>query len=156
MDKLNIKVNEKLKRIIESNILYIRTVDTGSYNGRAGLGQVNEDFDVCAIYVSYKTYRTHPIQIFLEPIISIEEQFLLRDYFNFILEQFRLKFDSEFLTTYKYSKAEYTRKYLGLTQTRKLIETFPYGKLTSEKKQELKSLISNKDFKRILDFLKSI
>ncbi|GAH21724.1 unnamed protein product, partial [marine sediment metagenome] len=47
--KLNIKVNEKLKRIIESNILYIRTVDTGSYNGRAGLGQVNEDFDVCAI-----------------------------------------------------------------------------------------------------------
>ena len=154
--KLNIKVNEILKRIIESNILYVRTVDTGSYNGRAGLGQVNEDFDVRAIYVSHKTYRTHPIQIFLEPIISIEEQFLLRDYFNFILEQFRLKLDSEFLTTYKYSNAEYTRKYLGLTQTRKLIETFPYGKLTSEKKQELKSLITSKNFERILDFLKSM
>jgi len=154
--KLNIKVNEKLKRIIESNFLYVRTVDTGSYNGRVGLGEINEDFDVSAIYVSHKTYRTHPIQIFLEPIISTEEQFLLRDYFNFILEQFRLKLDSEFLTTYKYSQAEYTRKYLGLNQTRKLIETFPYGKLTSEKNQELKSLITSKDFERILDFLKSI
>ncbi len=154
--KLNIKVNEKLKRIIESNILYVRTVDTGSYNGRAGLGQVNEDFDVHAIYVSHKTYRTHPIQIFLEPIISTDNQLLLRNYFNFILEQFRLKLDSEFLTTYKYSNAEYTRKYLGLNQTRKLIETFPYRKLTSEKKQDLKSLITSKDFKRILDFLKSI
>ncbi len=136
--------------------MYVRTVDTGSYNGRAGLGQINEDFDVRAIYVSHKTYRTHPIQIFLEPIISIEEQFLLREYFNFILEQFRLKLDSEFLTTYKYSKAEYTRKYLGLNQTRKLIETFPYGKLTSDKTQELKSLITSKDFERILDFLKSV
>ena len=154
--KLNIKVNEKLKRIIESNIMYVRTVDTGSYSGRAGLGQINEDFDVRAIYVPQKTYRTHPIQIFLEPIISIEEQFLLRDYFNFILEQFRLKLDSEFLTTYKYSNAEYTRKYLGLTQTRKLIETFPYGKLTSNKTQELKSLITSKDFDGILDFLQSI
>lgn len=154
--KLNIKVNKKLKRIIESNILYIRTVDTGSYNGRAGLGQVNEDFDVRAIYVSHKTYRTHPIQIFLEPIISIDNQLLLRNYFNFILEQFRLKLDSEFLTTYKYSNAEYTRKYLGLTQTRRLIETFPYGKLTSNKTQELKSLITSKDFEGILDFLKSI
>jgi len=154
--KLNIKVNEKLKRIIESNILYVRTVDTGSYNGRAGLGQINEEFDVSAIYVPHKTYRTHPIQIFLEPIISTDNQLLLRNYFNFILEQFRLKLDSEFLTSYKYSNAEYTRKYLGLNQTRKLIETFPYGKLTSEKKQELKFLITSKDFERILDFLKSI
>ncbi len=154
--KINIEVNEKLKRIIESNILYVRTVDTGSYNGRAGLGQVNEDFDVRAIFVSHNTYRTHPIHIFLEPIISTENQLLLRNYFNFILEQFRLKLDSEFLTTYKYSNAEYTRKYLGLTQTRKLIETFPYGKLTSNKTQELKSLITSKDFEGILDFLKSI
>jgi hypothetical protein len=106
--------------------------------------------------VSHKTYRTHPIQIFLEPIISTDNQLLLRNYFNFILEQFRLKLDSEFLTTYKYSNAEYTRKYLGLNQTRKLIETFPYGRLTSEKNQELKSLITRKDFERILDFLKSI
>ncbi len=154
--KLNIKVNEKLKRIIESNILYVRTVDTGSYNGRAGIEQVNESFDVRAIYVSDKTYRTHPIQIFLEPIISTDNQLLLRNYFNFILEQYRLKLDSVFLTTYKYSNAEYTRKYLGLTQTRKLIETFPYGKLTSDKNQELKSLITNKDFEGILVFLKSI
>ena len=96
-----------------ANILYIRTVDTGSYNGRVGLGFVSEDFNVNGIYVSGNTYRTHPIQIFFEPTITPNEQNLLKEYFNFILETFREKLDSEFLTTDKYSKAEYTRKYLG-------------------------------------------
>ncbi|MHA1235971.1 MAG: hypothetical protein ACTSQL_12935 [Promethearchaeota archaeon] len=57
-----------------------------------------------------------------------------------ILEHFREKLDSEFLTTYKYSNAIYTRKYLGLTQVRKIIETFPY-ELDLLKKKNLKALI---------------
>jgi hypothetical protein len=59
-----------------------------------------------------------------------------------ILEHFREKLDSEFLTTYKYSNANYTRKYLGLTQVRKIIETFPY-ELEVVKKKRLKALIEN-------------
>jgi len=154
-NKLKLQVNDKLKSIIESNILYIRTVDTGSYNGRVGLGIVSEDYNVDGIYVSGNTYRTHPIQIFFEPKITPNEQNLLKDYFNFILETFREKLDSEFLTTYKYSKAEYTRKYLGLTQTRKLIQTFPYNKISQEIKENLVNLIKNKNFDKLLELIKT-
>ncbi len=147
-----LQVNDDLKQKIESNILYVRTVDTGSYDGRAGLNFIKEDYDVDAIYVSGNTYRTHPIHLFLDPSLPNEYQILLKFYFNFILEHFRKELDSEFLTTYKYSQADYTRKYLGLTQVRKLIETFPYH-ISKEKKEELERLIKNKEFDNILHFL---
>jgi len=154
--KLNLNINDKLKEKIESNILYVRTVDTGSYDGRVGLGFITEDFKVKGIYVSGNTYRTHPIHIFLEPTITQEDQKLLKNYFNFILETFREKLDSEFLTTYKYSDAEYTRKYLGLTQVRSLIETLPIVNMNSESKAILNDLINNKKFDELLLFLKKI
>lgn len=149
-------VNKDLKQKIDSNILYIRTVDSGTYDGRVGLGLINEDFNVQGIFVSSKTYRTHPIHIFLEPKLSMEDQILMRNYFNFILESFREKLDSEFLTTYKYSNAEYTRKYLGLTQGRKLIETFPILDIDLATKNEIKNLIDDKNFNGILRKLKAL
>jgi len=154
--KLNLNINDKLKEKVESNILYVRTVDTGSYNGRVGLGFITEDFKVKGIYVSGNTYRTHPIHIFLEPTITQKDQKLLKNYFNFILETFREKLDSEFLTTYKYSDAEYTRKYLGLIQVRSLIETLPIINMNSESKAILNDLINNKKFDELLLFLKKI
>jgi methylase of polypeptide subunit release factors len=104
---LILHINDDLKNKVISNILYIRTVDTGSFDGRVGLGVIAEDFQVDGIYVSENTYRTHPIQIFIEPKIPLNGQKLLKNYFNFMLEFFREKLDSEFLTTYKYSDAEY-------------------------------------------------
>jgi len=151
--KLILRVNEELKRKVESNILFVRTVDTGSYDGRVGLNIIQDDFGVQGIYVSSNTYRTHPIQIFFKDKISINDQLLLKSYFNFVLEHFRDKLDSEFLTTYKYSKAIYTRKYLGLTQTKKLIETFPYRKLESKIRNNLHLFIHNKDFNNVISLL---
>ena len=150
--KLTLSVNDDLKQRIESNILYVRTVDTGSFKGRVGLGKIEDDFNVQGIYVSTNTYRTHPIQIFLEPELSIEDQLLLVKYFNFVLEAFREKLDSEFLTTYKYSDAEYTRKYLGLTQVRGLIETFPIINLNKNNKVELGLSIENRELQDVLTF----
>ncbi len=144
-------VNDNLKQKIESNILYVQTVDKGSAEGRVGLGIISDDFNIVGIYVSSNTYRTHPIQIFLEPQISIEDQILLKNYFNFVLEYFRNELDSEFLTTYKYSKAEYTRKYLGLTQVRSLIETFPIMNMERAIKKQLIKAIEKKDFHKILE-----
>jgi len=152
--KLILRIDKNLTQKIESNILYVRTVDTGSYNGRGGLGIITKDFNVKGIYVSGNTYRTHPIQIFLEPILTQNDQKLLKNYFNFVIETFREKLDSEFLTTYKYSKAEYTRKYLGLTQARSLIETLPISDFNSDNKLLLKNLLKKKDFEEILNFLK--
>jgi len=149
---LIINVSEKLKKKLVNNILYVRTVDTGSVDGRVGLGIVKEHFGVDGIYVSGNTYRTHPIQIFLDPELTYKDQILLRNYFNTILEHFREKLDSEFLTTYKYSKADYTRKYLGLTQVRGLIETFPY-ELKEKNKETLISSIKNNEIERIFKLI---
>ncbi|MFX1420549.1 MAG: N-6 DNA methylase [Promethearchaeota archaeon] len=153
--RLILNVNDKLKEKVESNIIYVRTVDTGSHHGRVGLRLIRDDFKVDGIYVSGNTYRTHPIQIFFEPVITHDEQKLIKNYFNFILETFREKLDSEFLTTYKYSEAEYTRKYLGLTQVRKLIQTFPHSKNNGEFNDYLENLIEKKEFDEILDLLKT-
>ncbi|MFX1340172.1 MAG: SAM-dependent DNA methyltransferase, partial [Promethearchaeota archaeon] len=128
--------------------------DKGSAQGRVGLGIISDDFKVAGIYVSSNTYRTHPIQIFLEPQISIEDQILLKNYFNFILELFRKELDSEFLTTYKYSNADYTRKYLGLTQVRSLIETFPIINFDEVNKKKLIQTVDQKDLYEIFNILK--
>ena len=149
-------VDKRLKEKVISNILYVRTVDTGSFEGRAGLYEIKKDFGVNGIYVSGNTYRTSPIQVFLEPRISIKNQELLKEYFHLILEYFRKKLDSEFLTTYKYSNAEYTRKYLGLTQVRKLIKTFPILEIDDDDDDDLKLLnqaIQEKNLKRLFQLI---
>ena len=97
----------------------IRTVDTGSCDGRAGLYLIKE-LGVDGI-ITEKPYRTHPIPIFFEPELTIEQQLKLKDDFNNCLEYLRELTDSEFMTTYKYSNSGYIRKYLGLTQVKRII-----------------------------------
>ena len=111
---------------IKSNPFFIRTVDTGSTEGRAGLYSIKDTFGVDGIFVEGATYRTNPIQLFIEPTLDENQNKSLRDTFNKVLEELRKKTDSEFMTTYKYStgkKKGYTRKYLGLSQAKKLLET---------------------------------
>lgn len=154
-EKKVIYVNDKLYKKIKGNILFIRTVDTGSFEGRAGLYLIRDTFGVDGILVTKSTYRTHPIQLFFEPQISEDEQKLLKEYFNLLLEYFREKTDSEFMTTYKYSNSEYTRKYLGLTQVKKLIETFPILSLGERERATFEELINVKDVEKIISFVKS-
>lgn len=151
-----IYVNEKLYKKIKSNILFVRTVDTGTINGRAGLYNIKEVFEADGILVTKAKYRTHPIQIFFDPALTVDEQKLLMNYFNLILEYFRQKTDSEFLTTYKYSNSKYTRKYLGLSQVKKLIQTFPWLSLNEEEKNMLKNLIEAKNIKKLITFISHV
>ena len=119
-------VNNLLFNKIKSNPFFIRTVDTGSTEGRAGLYSIKDTFGVDGIFVEGATYRTNPIQLFIEPTLDENQNKSLRDTFNKVLEELRKKTDSEFMTTYKYStgkKKGYTRKYLGLSQAKKLLET---------------------------------
>ncbi len=154
-EKKVIYINDKLYDKSKSNILFVRTVDTGSLEGRAGLYLIKEAFETDGILVSKSRYRTHPIQIFFSPQLSKDDQMLLKDYFNIVLEYFRKKTDSEFMTTYKYSNSEYTRKYLGLSQTKELIETFPILTFNKNEQNEFKNLIEKKDAEGIISFVKS-
>jgi len=167
-------VNNKLYEKIKSNPLFVRTLDTGGWDGRVGIYNIKEIFNVDGILVTKEKYRTHPIQIFITPELSEEDLFLLKNYFNLMLEYFRnttdseflttfkysmmLEYfrnttDSEFLTTFKYSNSNYVRKYLGLTQVRKLIETFPVHLFSKEKKNILKILIEQKNIEGIKEIL---
>jgi len=152
-EKKKIKVNKKLYEKIIKNPLFVRTLDTGSYDGRAGIYFIPEEFGVDGILVTKSPYRTHPIQIFLKPELTKEDLVLLKDTFNIVLEYFREITDSEFMTTYKYSNAEYTRKYLGLSQVKKLLETIPILSLTSDEKEELKRLVKEKGGEEIVNFI---
>jgi hypothetical protein len=134
--------------------LFVRTLDTGGLDGRAGLYLINEVFGADGILTSKSKYRTHPIQMFFKSQIGKEKQILLKNYFNLILEYFREQTDSEFMTTYKYSNSKYTRKYLGLSQVKELIETFPILVLKNDKLHEFKTLIEKKDVEEIISFVK--
>ncbi|MGC8981825.1 MAG: N-6 DNA methylase [Minisyncoccia bacterium] len=149
-----IYVNGELYDKIKSNILFVKTVDSGSWEGRVGLYVIKDVFNADGILVSKSKYRTHPIQIFLEPKIDYNTQIILMKYFNIVLEYFRELTDSEFMTTYKYSKSEYTRKYLGLTQAEKLIKTFPWLELNNKEKLVFKELIIQNRKLDIIKFIK--
>jgi type I restriction-modification system DNA methylase subunit len=152
-EKKILYVNDKLYEKIKSNILFVRTLDTGRQEGRAGLYIIKDVYGVDGILVSKEKYRTHPIQLFFSPSIPIDVQLLLKDYFNMVLEYFRTLTDSEFMTTYKYSESEYTRKYLGLSQVKAIIETFPYEK---DKLKELAEIVKNKNAEELISFIKNM
>jgi len=147
------KVNKKLYNKIKNNSLFVRTLDTGGWAGRAGIYNVREIFGVDGIVVTKEKYRTHPIQIFITPDLSMDDLLLLKNYFNLMLEYFRDITDSEFLTTFKYSSSYYTRKYLGLSQTKKLLETLPVHCISLKIKRMLKILIEQKNIEAIKEIL---
>lgn len=150
------KVNQNLFQRLKQNPLFIRTLDTGGWEGRAGIYNIKEIFNVDGILVTKAKYRTHPIQIFLQPALSSVDLNLLKNYFNLILEYFRDLTDSEFLTTFKYSNSDYIRKYLGLSQVKKLIETFPVHLMKGKEKNILKILIEQKNIEGIKEVLSKV
>jgi hypothetical protein len=149
-------VNEKFYNKLKNNPLFVRTLDTGGWDGRAGIYNVRETFGVDGIVVTKEKYRTHPIQIFITPELSEEDLVLLKSYFNLMLEYFRDITDSEFLTTFKYSNSDYIRKYLGLSQVKKLLETFPVHLMSESQKKILRILIDQKNIEGIKDILLSL
>ncbi|MCL4452294.1 MAG: N-6 DNA methylase [Candidatus Thermoplasmatota archaeon] len=118
-------VDDSLHRKLLSNPLFVRTVDTGSPNGRAGLHDIGEELDADGIVVSGNTYRTNPIQLFIQPDLTREKSMRLMHLFNSKLEKMRSDSDSSFMTTYRYSSnPRYIRKYLGLKQVSAIISSF--------------------------------
>ncbi|BCW94675.1 MAG: N-6 DNA methylase [Fimbriimonadales bacterium] len=150
---LETRVDAALYEQVRANPLFVRTLDTGSADGRAGLYSIPEQFGVDGIVVTKATYRTHPIQLFIEPRLPLDDLLWLKDYFNLLLEYLRAQTDSEFMTTYKYSESAYTRKYLGLSQAKALIETFPYLELTPEEQKTLRQLVRVGDAEGVVGFL---
>jgi hypothetical protein len=123
-------VNDKLYNKIKSNPLFVRTVDTGSLNGKAGLYLIHKEFNVDGIFVKGQTYRTNPIQLFIEPKLTQKESYNLMLFFNKTLNKLREITGGDFMTTYKYTNnPKYIRKYLGLKQVKELLTTINFKNL---------------------------
>jgi hypothetical protein len=149
---LEVGVDAALYEHVKANPLFVRTLDTGSAEGRAGLYFIPEVFGADGIVVTKATYRTHPIQVFIEPRLPLDDLRLLRDYFNLLLEHLRALTDSEFMTTYKYSESAYTRKYLGLSQAKALIETFPYLGLSAGERERLRACVYHMNLTAVIEY----
>lgn len=135
-------VNESLYRKLKSNPLFIRTVDTGSPHGKAGIYSIQKEFAADGIYVVGATYRTNPIQIFIEPRLSEDENICLMELFNKILNDLRERTGGDFLTTYKYSaNPKYVRKYLGLKKVKELLKTISVRDLRDFNSESLAAMM---------------
>ncbi len=125
----HLSVSKKMYERLKENPLFVRTLDTGTSRGRAGLYEIEKVFGADGIMVEGSTYRTNPIHIFFNNISSRPLALKIMNEFNRRLEELREETDSEFMTTYKYSTSSYTRKYLGLNQVKSLMKTIDIGGL---------------------------
>ncbi len=83
--------------------LYLRAIDTGAMDGRIGLSMRKEPF------VGKISERTHATILLSEKFL-IREQKAIVEKFNEILEDYRVKFHSLFLTNFRNSTSNYARK----------------------------------------------
>lgn len=115
---LNNQKNIGITRLIENKIpnsnLYLRAIDTGTMNGRISLS-------ICDEYIYGKLSDRTFATIVLDKIYTLEEQKIISEKFNNILEKYRLKYNSLFLTNYRNSTTSYSRKRISFDVSYRLI-----------------------------------
>lgn len=114
---INIKTNIKRLRIggIPNSNLYLRCIDTGSTNGRISLS-INKNH-----YYGKETDRSFATLV-LDKEYTIEQEEIICKHFNEILENYRNKYNSMFLTNFRNSTSSYARKRISFDVAYKLIE----------------------------------
>jgi hypothetical protein len=95
--------------------LYLNALDGGSEHNRINLSY-NEEH-----YYGKQTDRSKASIVIPDHTLSVEEQKKLCNSFNTLLEEYRLKYKSLFLSNYRESSSLYARKRIGFTQAYQLI-----------------------------------
>jgi methylase of polypeptide subunit release factors len=145
-------VSDEMWEKVSNNMLFLKTLDSGSSEGRCGIYKTADIYGTQAVVISGATYRTHPIQLMIENVSREEQEFMIL-FFNKLLEHYRRRLDSEFMTTYKYSSSTYTRKYLGLNQAKLILGSYPLS-LTKTNRERFHKLIREGSAEDIILFLK--
>lgn len=113
----NIKSEYNIRRLVEGETpasnLYLRAIDTGTDEGRIKLS-INKDH----LYGSLtdRTFCT------IQTDKKIDNEELVCERFNDILEKYRDRYNSLFLTNYRNSTSSYARKRITFKQAYSLIE----------------------------------
>ncbi|MBI5700029.1 SAM-dependent DNA methyltransferase [Candidatus Saganbacteria bacterium] len=146
-------VNNEVCRKIRKNHLIIRTLDTGSNNGRIGIYEHSKIYGTAGLTTSKGCFRTTPIQILFYRELSYTDQIFIMKWCNYWLEYFRGKLNSIFLTTYRHTSKNYTRKIIGLKKVKELIFTCPVLSCGAEKKQAILRSIEAKSHAELLNII---
>jgi hypothetical protein len=114
---INSQKNIGIKRLtigkIPNSNLYLRAIDTGSENGRISL-MINKDH-----FYAKESDRTFA-SIIMDKKYTHEQEEIICNKFNEILEKYRKKYNSLFLTNYRNS-SKYARKRISFDVAYKLI-----------------------------------
>jgi len=113
----------KITRLVNYNVikpntyLYLRATDTGTDDGRISL-TINKNH-----FYGKNTDRTFATIILSDDFsnIDINQQQNICNIFNFLLEKYRLEYNSLFLNNYRNSTKSYSRKRISFNMAYKLI-----------------------------------
>lgn len=118
LDIINNVENVGIKRLrigdVSNSNLYLRAIDTGSNNGRISL-TVNKEH-----YYGKESDRSFATLV-MDKIYSPEQEVMICDKFNELLEFYRDKYNSMFLTNFRNSTSSYARKRISFDVAYKLV-----------------------------------
>lgn len=122
----NISVSDSFKEYLDSNILYLRSTDTGADTGFLGLYSFEDlypDYKNHNVYtlITKKTSRLN-VPLFFKEHYTKEEQELIKERTNEILSFYRDKYNSMFLTNFKNSTRKMQRKRIAFREIYGVIE----------------------------------
>jgi hypothetical protein len=123
-------ITKEDKKKLQSNVLILRTTDTGTEQGKLGLYTIEELYnDKESIGLITKVSSRVYTQLFFTNL-SIKEQLKLKDDFNTEINKLRNKYNSIFLTNYKNSSNGEQRKRISFKEVFSLINKIIETKIT--------------------------
>lgn len=97
-DKKTIKISPEVKRMIDNNIIMLKSIDSGTPEGRIALEDIRRHGVRCLVS---KPSSRHMIHLIFSKPVSVEEQVKLIELFNKEFNEMRKKSLSLFLTNYR-------------------------------------------------------
>ncbi|OHA14237.1 MAG: hypothetical protein A2909_02925 [Candidatus Tagabacteria bacterium RIFCSPLOWO2_01_FULL_39_11] len=128
--RLKIKVSEDVYKIIKSNIILLKAIDSGSDIGKIALEDIRKYGTDCLIS---KLSSRHMIYLVFKKQISVAEQKKIIELFNKEINKLREFYLSLFLTNYR----DNDRKRISFDFTYKFINYLYYNKLNYDKTQSV-------------------
>ena len=127
---IEINVSEEMYEFLNSNIILLKAIDSGTEKGKIALEDINNYEVKCLIS---KESSRHMVQLIFEKSITMDEQRLIMDLFNKKINQLRKDYFSLFLTNYR----DNDRKRISFDFVYKLINYLYLNDILKKKQESL-------------------
>ena len=123
-----IYINQDTYQLLQHNFLYIRTTDTGTHKGMLGVYLLEEIFsdlfkeEIKPVSLLTKDSSRLYTPIFFTQPVNYEDQLYIKNKVNTLLNEYRDKYNSIFLTNFKNATKTISRKRITFKEIYGLIE----------------------------------